>query len=427
MVAGFRLSLRGRGLLDVRTCRGQSSTRPTSVGNARPVESDSIEADVARMVDESARTSPTDVLELLNVVGELLRAQAVRFYVADYSLRRLQQIDKYGSVGPAQMIAGTLIGRVLTSGEIQIVETDPAVVLVPLTEGSCPIGVLELDVDVWDASARELLDPIVAIFVMTWIVKGRYTDAAARARRSEPLSAAAEVQWDLLPPLACSTERLALGGILEPAYEIGGDSFDYAFDASRVDFTIVDAIGHGMSAVLMSSAAINSLRNSRRARASIAEAYDIADLAIATQFGDSYYVTGLLGTLDLQSGTLTWINAGHVLPMLVRNGTYAGPLRCKPSRPLGLGGPLVEIAQRTLQPGDRVLFYTDGITEARSSDGAFFGDDRLADLLVRASLENLPVQETVRHLADSIIGFSGLGLRDDATMLLMEYHPTSTY
>ena len=81
------------------------------------------------------------------------------------------------------------------------------------------------------------------------------------------------------------------------------------------------------------------------------------------------------------------------------------------------------MAEQTLQPGDRVLFYTDGITEARASDGSFFGSDRLADLLVRASLENLPVQETVRHLADSIISFSDVGLSDDATMLLMEYQP----
>ena len=375
------------------------------------------------MVDASTRTSPTEVLNLLDLICELLRAQSGRFYVADYSLRRLQQIDGRGLVGPAQMIAGTLIGRVFTSGDIQIVGTDPTTVMVPLVEGSCRIGILELDFEVWDGLPAQLLDPIVAIFVMAWIVKGRYTDTADRARRSEPLSAAAEVQWDLLPPLACSTERVAVSGILEPAYDIGGDSFDYAFDASRVDFTIVDAVGHGMSAVLMSAAAINSLRNSRRAKVSIAAAYDDADRSIATQFGNSYFVTGLIGTLDLQSGDLTWINAGHVLPMLVRNGTYAGQLRCKPSRPVGLGGPVAEVAEHTLQPGDRVLLYTDGITEARSSDGSFFGDDRLADLLVRASLENLPVQETVRHLAESIISFSRVGLRDDATMLLMEYQP----
>lgn len=378
------------------------------------------------MVDESRRTSPTDVLDLLDLMCELLRARAARFSVADYSLRRLQQIDASGPVGPPLTIAGSLIGRVFTSGEVKVMGTDPSVMVVPLVEGSSPIGVLEFDFDVWDGVTPALLDPIVAIFVMTWIVKGRYTDMAARARRSEPLSAAAEVQWDLLPPLACSTDEVAVSGILEPAYQIGGDSFDYAFAASRVDFTIVDAIGHGMSAVLMSAATINSLRNSRRAQASLAAAYDDADRSIATQFGHSYYVTGVIGTLDLQRGTLTWINAGHVLPMLVRNGTYAGQLLCRPSRPFGLGGPVVEVAERTLQPGDRVLFYTDGITEARSSDGTFFGDDRLADRLVRASLENLPVQETVRHLAESILSFADVGLRDDATMLLMEYRPPST-
>lgn len=390
------------------------------------MESDLVASGVARMADESTRTSPTDVLRLLDVMCELLGAQAARFHVADYSLRRLQQIDEQGPVGLPQTVAGTLIGRVFTTGEVQTVGTGPTVVLVPLAEGTCPIGVLEFDFDRSDGVTRQLLDPITALFVMTWIVKARYTDAAQRARRSEPLSAAAEVQWDLLPPLGCSTEQVAVSAILEPAYEIGGDSFDYAFGASRLDFTIVDAIGHGLSAVLMSAAAINSLRNSRRAQLSVTDAYDVADRAIATQFGDSYYVTGLIGTVDLKSGTLRWVNAGHVLPMLVRNGTNTGPLHCKPSRPLGLGGPVVEVAEHTLQRGDRVLFYTDGITEARSLHGAWFGEDRLADFLVRASLENLPVHETVRHLADNIVSFSSLDLRDDATMLLMEYQPPSS-
>jgi serine phosphatase RsbU (regulator of sigma subunit) len=377
------------------------------------------------MVERSTRASPTDVLGLLDLMCELLRAQAARFHVADYSLRSLQCIDASGRVGDTQTIAGTVIGRAFTSSEIQVLGSDPTVVMVPLVEGASRIGVLELDFEEWDGVVPELLDPLVAIFVMSWIVQGRYTDTAARARRSEPLSAAAEVQWDLLPPLTCATEQVAVSGILEPAYAIGGDSFDYAFDSTRVDFAMVDAIGHGMSAVLMSAAAINSLRNSRRAERDLTAAYEIADTSISAQFGRSYFVTGIIGTLDLQTSTLRWINAGHVLPMLVRNGTYGGPLLCKPSRPLGLGGPVVEVAEHVLQSGDRLLFYTDGITEARSSDGSFFGNDRLADFLVRASLENLPVRETVRHLADNILKFSDDGLRDDATMLLMEHHPPS--
>lgn len=376
------------------------------------------------MLERSYRTSPTEVLGLLDVMGELLGARAARLHVADYSLRSLQHIDETGRVGGPQPIAGTLIGRVFTKGQIQVIEAQPTVMMVPLIDGSSRIGVLELDFEQWDGVVPELLEPLLAIFVMSWIVKGRYTDTAARARRSEPLSAAAEVQWDLLPPLTCSTDQVAVSGILEPAYSIGGDSFDYAFDATQVDFAIVDAIGHGMSAVLMAAAAINSLRNSRRAGRALTDAYEIADASISAQFGPSYYVTGVIGRLDLETNTLSWINAGHVLPMLVRNGSYGGQLACKPSLPFGLGGHVVEVAEQSIQSGDRVLFYTDGITEARSPDGSFFGDDRLADFLVRASLENLPVRETVRHLADNIILFSDDTLRDDATMLLMEHRPS---
>lgn len=385
--------------------------------------SNPIESGVTRMLELSTHMPPTDVFELLDLMCELLPAQAVRFHVADYSLRTLQHIDATGRVGAAQNVAGTLIGRVFMSGKLHIHESQPTVVLVPLTEGSSRIGVLELEFTEWDGEVPELLDPLIALFVMSWIVKSRYTDTSARARRSEPLSAAAEVQWDLLPPLTCATEQVAISGILEPAYDIGGDSFDYAFDQSRVDFAIVDAVGHGMSAVLMAAAAINSLRNSRRARRDLITAYEIADLSISAQFGDCYYVTGIIGTLDLHTGTLRWINAGHVLPMIVRNGTYGGQLLCKPSQPMGLGGPVVEVAEHILQSGDRLLFYTDGISEARSSDRLFFGDDRLADFLVRASLEEMPARDTVRHLADSIIEFSDGGLRDDATILFMEFHP----
>ena len=154
--------------------------------------------------------------------------------------------------------------------------------------------------------------------------------------------------------------------------------------------------------------------------------FDQADQLIATRFGASYYVTGQFGSLDLPSGVLTWVNSGHVLPMLVRNGTYGGELPCKPSMPLGLGGPVVEVATQQLQRGDRVLFYTDGITESRSPDGAFFGRERLADYLVRAALDGVPVAETARRLSASVIDYVDAGLNDDATLLLIEYRGPDT-
>jgi serine phosphatase RsbU (regulator of sigma subunit) len=259
------------------------------------------------------------------------------------------------------------------------------------------------------------------VLVLTLVAKGRYSDRWVQARRSWPLSPAAEIQWDLLPPLSCSTDHVGVGGILEPGYNIGGDSFDYAENGSNLEIAIVDAVGHGMDAVLMAAAAINSLRNSRRSGADLADAFHAATELIARQFGRSRYVTAQIAAFDVSTGVLTWINAGHPPPMLVRNGTYAGELTCAPSRPLGLGGPLRQVATERLQRGDRVLFFTDGITEARDSSGEPFGRSRLADFLVRAALENVPVAETARRLCNQVLEHVDDSLRDDATLLLLEY------
>jgi len=372
-------------------------------------------------LDAAASVVPGRAPALLESVCHVVGARSGRLFVADYSLRRLQQLDVDGPVGAAHPMEGTMAGRAFTSGAMNVTTGHPTVVSIPLADGSDRIGLLELDYDVWTGLPHGW-ERAVAVFVMVLVTKSRYSDLWVRARRSEPLTPAAEVQWDLLPPLSCSTDEIGVGGILEPAYEIGGDSFDYAVNGSQLEFTIVDAIGHGMPAVLMSAAAINSLRSSRRSGLDLAAAYRQADETIATQFGQSYYVTGQFGSIDIPTGVLTWINAGHVLPMLVRNGTYAGELRCAPSMPVGLGGSVVEVASQALQRGDRVLFYTDGITESRSPDGAFFGRDRLADFLVRATLEHVPVAETARRLSANVIDYVNAELSDDATLLLVEYH-----
>jgi serine phosphatase RsbU (regulator of sigma subunit) len=398
----------------------ESSTIEISATETRTTDPTVDATGLQRLVEAAQHVSPGATPALADVAGEILGARTARLHVVDYSLRRLQQLDVNGSVGAPQPIAGTLAGRAFTSGEVLVSESSPAVVWVPLVDRADRIGLLELDFDEWDGEPA-LLGPVVAVLVMALISANRYSDLWPRARRSEPLTAAAEVQWDLLPPLSCSTSEVGVAGILEPAYEIGGDSFDYAINGRCLDFAIVDAIGHGMSSVLMSAAAVNSLRNARRAGVGLAAAYHQADRVIATQFGRSYYVTAQFGSLDLETGTLTWINAGHVPPMSVRNDTYAGELACAPSLPLGLGGRVVQVAAAPLQRDDRVLFYTDGITESKSPDGTYFGDERLNDFLVRATLDRVPVAETVRRLSEHVVDYVGAGLKDDATLLLVEY------
>jgi serine phosphatase RsbU (regulator of sigma subunit) len=296
------------------------------------------------------------------------------------------------------------------------------VVLVPLFEGSERLGVLELVHEDWDNEARELLDSIARILVLVLVSKRRYTDVVLRARRTQSLEVAAEMQWDLLPPLTCATRGVSVSGILEPAYAIGGDSFDYAINPRGIEFAVIDAVGHGMSAVLMSVAAITTLRNARREGLGLEAAYHAAGNVIETQFGNSNFVTAQIGSLAIDTGELTWLNAGHPRPLLMRDGNFIGELACQPSWPMGLGGTAREIATQRLHPGDRVLFFTDGVTEAKSANGEDFGVERLADFLVRASLDQLSQAETVRRLSGSVLAHNGATLNDDASMLLLDYH-----
>ena len=383
---------------------------------------DAVLGKAVRALYSAAEASPPSSLSvLLDVLCDCVAADSGRLFVVDYGLRSLREVSPVGPVGEPVPVDGTVAGHALVGGAIVATGTHPTVVRVPLVDGTERIGLIELTFDVWIDEWTDVLLLMARTLVLLFKTKARYTDEWVRARRAIPLSAAAEVQWDMLPPLAASAPDVAVAGILEPAYKIGGDSFDYALNGSKLDFAIVDAVGHGMSAVLMAAAAINGLRNVRRESGGLTAAYSQVDDLLVTHFGHSFFVTGQFGSLDVATGQLRWINAGHVLPLLVRNGTFAGELACAPSKPMGLRGNVVEIAEQTLQSGDRVLFYSDGITESRSADGEFFGTDRLADYLVRSTLDRVSVEETVRRLTSNILAFTGGVLNDDATMFLVEY------
>jgi Stage II sporulation protein E (SpoIIE) len=379
----------------------------------------------AKFLDLAAGVNPSALAHLGQCAAEALGAQTGRLYIVDYALRSMRELLSSGAVGPELMLEGSIAGRVFATGLSLPQGLDSPTWWVALSEGTERVAMLELTFHEPVSALSADVDATARLLVLLMVSGRRYTDVVLRARRAQPLNEAAEAQWDLLPPLSFACDEVAISGILEPAYSIGGDSFDYAINPGRLDFAIVDAAGHGLGAVLMSSAAINSLRNSRREQRDLHETYSTADRRISEQFGNSYFVTGQLGSLDLLSGDLWWVNAGHPRPLLVRNDSLVGELACVASMPLGLAGSVREVAHEPLQRGDRVLFYTDGVTESRSSDGAFFGVDRLADYLVRATIDRVSVNETVRRLSANVLGHVGRGLSDDATLLLVEFRGTS--
>ncbi len=146
-----------------------------------------------------------------------------------------------------------------------------------------------------------------------------------------------------------------------------------------------------------------------------------ADTTIDEHFGDQRFITGVLGELEMDTGLLRYINAGHPAPLLLRNGKAVSALTGGRRMPLGLDDSVVDVAEETLEPGDRLLLYTDGVIEARDSTGELFGTDRLVDLAERSAVAELPAPETLRRLAHSVMEHQGGIPTDDATILLVEW------
>jgi len=123
----------------------------------------------------------------------------------------------------------------------------------------------------------------------------------------------------------------------------------------------------------------------------------------------------------LPTGRLTWVNAGHPRPLLWRSGRPADDLYCETSLPLGMGYVPAEVAEVSLEPGDAVLFLTDGVIEARSPGGEFFGRDRLAQMWLEVGAGGQLPAEVLRRLCHSILDHQEGRLQDDATLLLVVY------
>ena len=192
----------------------------------------------------------------------------------------------------------------------------------------------------------------------------QFTDVFEWGYRSTPFSLAAEIQRRLLPlSYTCEGSQFTLAGWLEPASEVGGDTFDYTLDRSALQVSITDAVGHQVAAALLATLLVGSLRNGRRRGLDLAEQARYANDALAANAAHGQFVTGQLLRVDLDLGTGSIVNAGHPLPVRLRNGRVE-EIELGVEAPFGvLPGTTFAVQPFPLEPGDRIVLLTDGMQE----------------------------------------------------------------
>ncbi|WP_370592845.1 PP2C family protein-serine/threonine phosphatase [Streptomyces sp. NBRC 110028] len=282
---------------------------------------------------------------------------------------------------------------------------------------------LSITLDTLGEDDRRLLRRLAALIAEMTISKTRYTDQFFMARRQgRPLSLAAEIQYAQLPPLAMHTPQVSLAAALEPAYEVAGDSLDYALNGDVLHLAIIDAMGHGLEAALLATLALGAHRRGRRMDVGLLELYALREGSIDGTFGLEHFVTAQMMRLDVSTGYLQWVNAGHPEPLLIRGHRVIERLESADRLPMGFGLPAPQVARHQLLPGDRVLFFTDGVIEERGPTGQEFHEARLIEAIERVVPSSKGVIQTVRRLAADLERARGGVSSDDSTLFLIEWH-----
>ncbi|HEV7831611.1 MAG TPA: PP2C family protein-serine/threonine phosphatase [Pseudonocardiaceae bacterium] len=348
--------------------------------------------------------------------------------VVDLPQRVLNPMSLHRS-SPVQ-VEGTIAGRVYQLGQILPATDDNGdrLLWVPMLDGTERIGVLRIGLGegvIDDENLRKWSWSLAGLMGHILMTKIAYSDRLRGLRTNRTLSVPSELLWQLLPPRTFASERTVVTALLEPHDQVAGDAYDYAADSTTLDLAVFDAVGHDLQACLTTALAMTAIRNTRRGgETDLAIQADRASQLIIEQPGPRRFVTAVLARLNTETGLLHYLLAGHPPPLLVRGGRVVKELAHPPRRPLGFApaptGDQV-IAEEQLEPGDRLLLYSDGVIEARDATGEFFGEQRLVDFTERASLAELSAPETLRRLTAAVLAHQGGQLQDDATLLMVDW------
>jgi serine phosphatase RsbU (regulator of sigma subunit) len=366
-----------------------------------------------------------------DVVGgwleEALGAFAVSFLVVDFSGRAVIRLGHAGVRAAVRAqgretaervpLEGTAHGRALRDQTVDVERrVDEARLIAPVTNRGEAIGVLELTLPE-PPDEQTLADVALAAHALAYVIiaNRRFTDLFEWGQRSVRLSLAAEIQHRLLPgAFTCEGGQFTLAAWLEPAGDIAGDSFDFALERDTLHLSMTDAMGHDVNASMLATLAVAALRNARRAGVGLADQARNADASLGHHLDKGGFVTGQIARIELRTATATIVNAGHPHPLRLRDGRVE-PIDLVADPPFGLfPGHEYRVQQLPLQPGDRLMFITDGVLERNASTLD------LEALMIEGA--EMHPREAVQHVVLALLHATDGRLKDDATAMCVDWH-----
>ncbi|OXS32557.1 phosphatase [Streptomyces sp. XY006] len=359
------------------------------------------------------------------VLTEQYEAETVELFMADYGLTVLQPVSVLPHTLEPVSIHNSPAGRAFAS-QAPYVEAlssrASARAHLPVSVRGDRLGVLSVSLlrDQVDASLVELTD-IAEVLAHELVVAERDTDLYLQARRKDRLTLAAEMQWQLLPGRSCSSPEYELGAQLEPAYAIFGDNFDWSATADRLMLYVTNGMGEGIEASLLTNLAINALRNARRAGISIDDQAALADQAVYAHYRGRCYLSVLMFDFDLATGRASVVDAGS--PQLLRlRGGIVERVSFEAQLPLGMFEETDYVAQEfRVEPGDRLVFVSDGVYAVASPRGEAYGEAALNRAIQSTRL--LPAAEVPRAILRELTGHRGRPApEDDALVVCLDWH-----
>jgi serine phosphatase RsbU (regulator of sigma subunit) len=380
---------------------------------------------LGRLLLRSHQLSPD---ELPHFVERELRASGIGdpvLYVVNHEQTELVPLPPRDDLSPLG-IDSSVAGHAYQTETELITDGAQQRLWLPMRDGVDRLGILALSGDEFDEETVTRCREIATAVAQLLISKNQFTDMNEVRRRSRAMTLGAEFRWALLPPISFSCEAVSVAAALEPAYEVAGDAFDYALNGDELHVAVFDGMGHGLEASRLANLTLAAYRHCRRRGVDIERTREELDQVIADVFGADRFVTAQLAVLDTRVGTLRLVNAGHPGPLLIRDQRIVMSGTAQAGVPLGVGalfGQTARVTTLTLQPEDRVLFFTDGLTDAVAPDGTPFGLDRLVDEVNRACGEEVPPSETVRRLMHSLVAHRGAVWRDDAMVVMVTWRP----